>query len=268
MRFIASTYAKEGNFMEPVIDAVAQFQQEKEQNIHAMSQDKNTRRIGRLFMDHVTDYKYGYYFTWMGRPIIQHPQDMVALQEIIMEVKPDLIIETGIAHGGSLIFSASMLELLDIYAPFREEERQVVGIDIEIRPHNRAAIEAHPMFRRITMLEGSSTDPDIVEQVRNISAKHKSILVLLDSCHTAEHVLREMELYGPLVSVGSYLVVYDTLVEFEDKPHTDRPWGKGNSPYTAVQIFLPLHSEFVLDETIEQKYVITSCPGGWLKRIH
>lgn len=253
--------------MAPELDAVTQFQREKEENIRAMTQDKNTKRIGRLFMDHVTDYKYGYYFTWMGRPVIQHPQDMVALQEIIMEVQPDLILETGIAHGGSLILSASMLELLDIAAPLDKVNREVVGIDIEIRPHNRAAIEAHPMYRKITMLEGSSTDPDIAETVRRIAEKHETIMVLLDSCHTAEHVLREMELYGPLVSAGSYLVVYDTLVEFEDKPHTDRPWGKGNSPYTAVQEFLRTHDEFTVDERIEQKIVITSCPGGWLKKV-
>lgn len=249
------------------LDAVAQFQFEKERDIRAMTADKNTKRIGRLFMDHVTDYKYGYYFTWMGRPIIQHPQDIVALQEIIMEVQPDLIIETGIAHGGSLILSASMLELLDISAPQAGTKREVVGIDIDIRSHNRSAIESHPMYRKITMLEGSSIASDIAEQVRAIAARHKTVMVLLDSCHTADHVLQEMELYAPLVSSGSYLVVYDTLVEFEDKPHTDRPWGKGNSPYTAVQSFLKAHEEFQLDESIEQKIVITSCPGGWLKRI-
>lgn len=253
--------------MAPEFDAVAQFHREQEENIRSMTQDKNTKRIGRLFMDHVTDYKYGYYFTWMGRPIIQHPQDIVALQEIIMEVQPDLIIETGIAHGGSLILSASMLELLDIAAPLDGLKREVVGVDIEIRPHNRAAIEAHPMSRKITMLEGSSTDPNIVETVKGIAKDHKAVMALLDSCHTADHVLREMELYGPLVSVGSYLVVYDTLVEFEDKPHDDRPWRKGNSPYTAVQEYLRTHDGFIVDEAVEQKIVITSCPGGWLKRL-
>lgn len=252
--------------MAPELDAVALFHQEKEENIRAMARDKNTRRIGRLFMDHVTDYKYGYYFTWMSRPIIQHPQDMIALQEIIMSVQPDLIVETGIAHGGSLILSASMLELLDIATPLDGLKREVVGIDIEIRPHNRIAIEAHPMYRRITMLEGSSTDLTIAKTVGEIAKNHKTVMVLLDSCHTEEHVLREMELYGPLVTAGSYLVVYDTLVEFEDKSHNDRPWGKGNSPYTAVQKFLRAHDEFKADETIEEKIVITSCPGGWLRR--
>ena len=254
--------------MESIIpDAVAQFQREKERDIRAMTADKNTTRIGRLFMDHVTDYKYGYYFTWMGRPIIQHPSDIVALQEVIMEVQPDLIIETRIAHGGSLILSASMLELLDIFAPNPDIRREVVGVDIEIRPHNRTAIEAHPMFRKITMFEGSSTAQDIAAKVYAVAERHNKILVLLDSCHTEEHVLNEMELYGSLVSKGSYLVAYDTLVEFEDKPHTDRPWGKGDNPYTAVQRFLAMHTEFEVEELIEQKYVVTSCPGGWLKRI-
>lgn len=252
--------------MDTKLDAVALFHQEQEDNIRAMTQDKNTKRIGRLFMDHVTDYKYGYYFTWMGRPIIQHPQDIVALQEVIMCVQPDLIIETGIAHGGSLILSASMLELLDIAAPADHITREVVGIDIEIRPHNRTAIESHPMYRKITMLEGSSTDSSIAEKVKEIARRHKIVMVLLDSCHTEDHVRQEMELYGPLVSVDSYLVVYDTLVEFEDKPHADRPWGKGNNPYTAVQNFLRSHDEFCVDERIEQKMVITSCPGGWLRR--
>lgn len=252
--------------MKQVADAVKQFQIEKERDIQAMTRDKSTRRIGRLFMDHVLDYKYGYYYTWMGRPIIQQPQDIVALQEVIMEVQPDLIIETGIAHGGSLVLSASMLELLDIWMPLQKFRREVVGIDIDIRAHNRTAIEAHPMFRKITMLEGSSTDERIVEQVRSIASNHGKIMVLLDSCHTEEHVLREMEIYGPLVSPGSYLVVYDTVVEFVDKIYTDRPWGRGNNPYTAVQKFLAEHDEFSVDEGIEQKIVITSCPGGWLKR--
>lgn len=250
-----------------ISNAVIQFQKENEQDIQAMTQDRNTKRIGNLFLNHVGDYKYVYHFTWMGRPIIQCPSDIVAIQEIIMEVQPDLIIETGIAHGGSIILSASMLELLDIFAPSAEVRREVVGIDIEIRPHNRVAIEAHPMYRKITMLEGSSTAPEIVQQVRAIASKHKTILVLLDSCHTEEHVFSELELYGPFVSKGSYIVVYDTSVEFEDKPHIDRPWGKGNNPYTAVQRFLKIHPDFEVDKVIENKYVITSCPGGWLKRV-
>ena len=249
------------------MEDVTEFYKEQEQNIEAMTRDRNTRRIGRLFLDHVTDYKYGYYFTWMGRPIIQYPQDMVVLQELIMSIQPDLIIETGIAHGGSIIFSASMLELLDCFNPNSKIKREVIGIDIDIRAHNRAAIEAHPMYSRITMLEGSSTAPEIVQQVYKLAEPHAKTMVLLDSCHTHEHVLSELELYAPLVSLGSYLVAYDTIVEFEDKTYDNRPWGKGNNPYTAVQQFLSQNPQFSLDETIENKSVLTSCPGGWLKRI-
>ena len=244
-----------------------QFQQEKVENIQAMTRDRDTERIGRMFLDHVTDYKYCYNYTWMGRPIIQYPQDIVALQEIIMSVKPDLIIETGIAHGGSIIFSASMLALLDMMEPAVEMKREVLGIDIEIRPHNRAAIEAHPMFQRITMLEGSSTDERIVSQVHDIVRRHKTVMVLLDSFHTEEHVLKEMLYYGDFVSVGSYLVVYDTIVEFGDAVYPNRPWGKGNNPYTAVQKYLESHDDFKNDDIIEQKSILTSCPGGWLKRV-
>lgn len=220
--------------------------------------------------------KYLYNFDWLGRPIIQYPQDMVAIQEIIWQVRPTLIIETGIAHGGSLILSASMLALLDyceavesglaIYPS--ESKRKVVGVDIEIREHNRSAIERHPMSSKIEMIEGSSTDQRIVDQVAELAKSHSSVLVLLDSNHTYEHVLCELESYANLVSVGSYCVVFDTFVE--DMPtgyFADRPWDKGNSPRTAVDRFLKLHPEFEVDESIQNKLLITVAPGGFLKRI-
>lgn len=203
--------------------------------------------------------KYSYNFSWLGRPIIQYPQDMIAMQEIIWDVKPDIIIETGIAHGGSLIYYASLLELIG--------HGEVLGIDIEIRSHNRAAIEAHPMFKRIRLLEGSSTAPDIVEQVKK-AAKDKRALVVLDSNHTHEHVLAELEVYAPLVSVDSYCVVMDTVVE--DMPENffpDRPWGKGNNPKTAVWEFLKTHPEFEIDKSIEHKLLITAAPNGYLRRV-
>ncbi len=203
--------------------------------------------------------RYTYNFSWLGRPIIQYPQDMIAMQELIWSIKPDLIIETGIAHGGSLIYYASLLELIG--------QGEVLGIDIDIRPHNRAAIEAHPMFKRIRMLEGSSTAPEIVEQVRK-AAEGKRILVVLDSNHTHEHVLAELEVYALLVSVGSYCVVMDTVVE--DMPEDffpDRPWGKGNNPKTAVWEYLETHPEFEIDKQIEHKLLITVAPDGYLKRI-
>ena len=246
------------------MDAVAQFQKEKEDNIRAMTQDPETKRVAKQFQDQVSNYKYGYYFTWMGRPIIQLPQDMVTLQEAIMTVQPDLIVETGIAHGGSIIFTASMMELLEAYCPENPIRREVVGIDIEIRPHNRTAIEAHPMYKRITMLEGSSIDPSIVEQVRRIAAGHQTVMVLLDSCHTHAHVLEELRCYAPLVSKGSYIVAYDTAVEFVDRSYSDRPWGKGNNPYTAVQAFVAECDAFAVDPRFEEKSVVSSRAAGWV----
>ena len=220
--------------------------------------------------------KYLYNFDWLGRPIIQYPQDMVAIQEIIWQVRPTLIIETGIAHGGSLILSASMLALLDYCeaiesgAPIdpSRSKRKVVGIDIEIREHNRVAIEGHPMGSKIEIIEGSSTDSRVVNQVVEIAKTHSSILLLLDSNHTHEHVLGELKAYADLVSVGSYCVVFDTFVE--DMPSgyfAERPWDKGNSPRTAVLKFLKDHPEFVVDESIQNKLLITVAPGGYLKRI-
>ncbi|WP_292389769.1 cephalosporin hydroxylase family protein [Methanosarcina sp. UBA5] len=214
----------------------------------------------KSFVNESIRAKYSYNFTWLGRPIIQYPQDIIAMQEIIWQVKPDLIIETGIAHGGSLIFYASMLELLG-------GDGHVVGIDIDIRKHNRMEIEKHPMFKRITMIEGSSTDEKIAGEVRRL-AEGKKVLVCLDSNHTHEHVLRELELYAPLVSVGSYCVVFDTIVE--DMPassYPDRPWDKGNNPKTAVRAYLKEHNEFVVDEEIENKLLITVAPSGYLKRV-
>ncbi|WP_460373667.1 cephalosporin hydroxylase family protein [Methanocalculus sp. MC3] len=209
--------------------------------------------------------KYSYNFSWLGRPIIQYPQDIVAMQEIIWQVKPDLIIETGIAHGGSLIFSASMLELNALCGGPADAE--VLGLDIEIRPHNRKAIEEHPLSRRITMIEGDSTEEDVIAQVHQKAREHRTILVCLDSNHTHEHVLKELRAYAPLTSVGSYCVVFDTLIE--DMPEgsfPDRPWGKGNNPKTAVWEYLKDHDEFEIDEMIENKLLITVAPGGYLKR--
>ncbi|MBS0372160.1 MAG: cephalosporin hydroxylase family protein [Proteobacteria bacterium] len=220
--------------------------------------------------------KYTYNFRWLSRPIIQYPQDIVAMQELIWSVKPDLIIETGIAHGGSLVFSASMLALLDLSDAIesgqmldpRNSRREVLGVDIDIRAHNRAAIEAHPMYSRIRMIEGSSTSPEVIEQVSAIAAKHERILVCLDSNHTHEHVLAELNAYAPLASKDSYCVVFDTIIE--DMPKSmfpDRPWGPGDNPKTAVHEYLKTHPEFEIDRSIHQKLVLTVAPDGYLKRI-
>jgi cephalosporin hydroxylase len=205
------------------------------------------------------EYRYSYNFSWMGRPIIQYPQDMVAMQEIIWSVRPDLVIETGIAHGGSLVYYASLLELVG-------NDGIVVGIDIDIRPHNREAIEAHPMARRIRMIEGSSIDPGTVAQVAELVRHRTRVLVTLDSNHTHDHVLQELLLYSPFVSVGSYLTVFDTVVE--DMPKAlfpDRPWGPGNNPKTAVREFLGQTDRFVVDKEVENKLLLTVAPDGYLR---
>lgn len=235
------------------------FQKHNEKMIARMSHDSGLKGLTREWFSCSSKYEYSYHFSWLGRPIIQFPQDIIAAQDIIWRVRPDLIIETGIAHGGSMIFSASMLELL-------RGEGQVLGIDIDIREHNRVEIEKHPMFKRITMIEGSSIDDAVVEQVYNFAKGKERVLVFLDSNHTHEHVLREMELYSPLVKKGSYLVVFDTVVE--DMPNEffeNRPWGKGNNPRTAVWEFLKTNDRFEIDKEIENKLLITVAPDGYLK---
>ena len=219
--------------------------------------------------------KYSYNFSWLGRPIIQYPQDIVALQEIIWQVKPDLIIETGIAHGGSLVLSASMLAMLDyceaaevgeMLDPARPR-RKVVGVDIDIRAHNREALDAHAMRSRMELIEGSSIDSDIIDQVRSHAKGKERILVILDSNHTHDHVLAELEAYAPLVSLDSYCLVFDTVIEdMPDDMFPDRPWGKGNNPKTAVWEYLKSHPEFEIDKQIEHKLLITVAPDGYLKR--
>lgn len=217
-----------------------------------------TGLANRLFVKSC-EYRYSYNFSWLGRPIIQYPQDMVAMQEIIWRVKPELIIETGVAHGGSLVFYASILELIGGVG-------RVLGIDIEIRPHNRAAIERNPMAKRIDLIEGSSIDDKVAEEVRRIARGKRPVLVALDSNHTHQHVLRELDIYSPLVTKGSYLVIYDTVVE--DMPldfFPDRPWGKGNNPKTAVHEFLARNDRFTIDKAMENKLLITVAPDGYLK---
>ena len=219
-----------------------------------------TALAGELF-NAACRYRYSYNFTWMGRPIIQFPQDIVALQEIVWAVKPDLIVETGIAHGGSLIFSASLLELIG-------GAGEVIGIDIDIRPHNRREIESHPLFKRITLLEGSSIDDAIAARVAERARGKKRPLVILDSNHSHEHVRRELDIYSPLVRKGSYLVVCDTVIEDMPAELCDgRPWGKGDNPKTAVHEFLGRNRRFAIDREIQDKLLLTVAPDGYLKCI-
>lgn len=244
--------------------------------IPKMSTDTSLKQQASVIFNRLFEYKYSYHFDWLGRPIIQFPQDIVAMQELIWQVRPDLIIETGIAHGGSLIFSASMLALIDMCEAIESgstitpshSKRKVLGVDIDIRAHNKVAIEAHPMASRIQMIQGSSIDGSIIEQVRSVASGYKNILVCLDSNHTHDHVLAELEAYAPLTSIGSYCVVFDTVVE--DMPQTmfpDRPWGPGNNPKTAVHEYLKKHSQFEIDENIPNKLVLSVAPDGYLKRI-
>ena len=224
-----------------------------------MAANEELQSLRSSLYPHFVEYKYTYNFSWMGLPIIQFPQDIVAMQEIIWQIRPDLIVETGIAHGGSLVFYASMLELLG-------GDGLVVGVDVEIRPHNRKAIEKHPMSGRIRMIEGSSVDPGVVQQVRDLASGRQRVLVTLDSMHSHEHVIKELNLYSPLVPKGSYLVVFDTAIEeLPPGTFTGRPWDKGNNPYTAVQQFLRETDRFVPDTDLDSRLLFTSAPGGYLK---
>jgi cephalosporin hydroxylase len=253
-----------------------QFKLECSQEIEAIGRNKNLLVVTQDWINHANAEKYSYHFEWLGRPIIQYPQDIVAMQELIWRIKPDLIIETGIAHGGSLIFSASMLAQLDMCDAIKagvsfdpkKSSRLVVGLDIDIRAHNRAAIEAHPMASRIKMFQGSSVDPAIVAEVKKIAANYKCILVCLDSNHTHEHVLAELEAFAPLVTPGSYCVVFDTVIEdLPEDSFPDRPWGRGDNPKTAVWEYLKTHPEFAIDKAIDHQLLISVAPDGYLKRI-
>lgn len=245
-------------------------------NIERLGSDSDLWENSIKWIRDTASYNYSYNFSWQGRPIIQYPQDMVAMQELIWSIKPDLIIETGIAHGGSLIFSSSMLALLDMCDAIEAgktldpkiSRRKVLGIDVDIRAHNRASIEAHPMASRIQMIQGSSIAPEIVDQVRAVAANYPRVLVCLDSNHTHDHVRAELEAYAPLTTVGSYCVVFDTIIE--DMPadmFPDRPWGPGNNAKTAVWEYLKGHSEFEIDKSIQDKLLITVAPDGYLKRV-
>lgn len=240
---------------------VQEFIQERIERISKNGQNKALQEAATSFNTESNRSQYSYNFSWMGRPIIQYPQDMIAMQEIIWDIKPDLIIETGVAHGGSLIYYASLLELIG--------KGEILGIDIDIRKHNKAEIEKHPMFKRIKMIEGSSISNETLQQVKEYAAGKEKIVVCLDSNHTHEHVLQELKIYSPFVSMGSYIVAFDTIVEnlpegyFSQK----RPWGIGNNPMTAVDAFIKDNDHFIIDNSIDNKLLISVAPKGYLKRI-
>ena len=251
------------------------FEKEVIERIQQNQNDADLKQASLDFTRLSTKPQYSYNFFWLGRPIIQYPQDMVAMQELIWRIRPDLIVETGIAHGGSLILSASMLAMIEYCDAITQgttlhpdqPERKVVGIDIDIRAHNRQAILDHPMANRIAMIEGSSIDPDIVARVTAMCRNYKRVLVLLDSNHTHDHVRAELDAYAPLVSPGSYCVVFDTIIQ--DLPqdmYSNRPWGPGNNPKTAVYEFLSSNSEFEIDAQIDNKLLISVAPDGYLRK--
>jgi cephalosporin hydroxylase len=250
----------------------------KEVQLRILENSKNTSLVeaANLFMQESTAPKYSYNFSWLGRPIIQYPQDIVAIQELIWKVKPDLIIETGIAHGGSLILSASILALLDL-SDFMENQssgpqfklaRKVLGIDIDIRPANKIAIENHPLASQIEMIQGSSIDDGIISKVKKIASQYQNVMVILDSNHTHEHVLSELRSYADLTTIGSYCIVFDTVIEYMPLgTYPDRPWDPGNSPKSAIDEFLINNPSFEIDKEINSKLLITVAHDGYLKRV-
>ncbi len=270
------------------MNANAAFKKECQTRISAVQDNEKLVRAGQDFMLETIKAGYSYNFEWLGRPIIQYPQDMVAVQELIWTVKPDLIVETGIAHGGSLIFSATMLAMLDYCDAVEKGEmldpkkprRRVLGVDIDIRAHNKAAIEAHPMAGRIDMLQGSSVDPAILKQVRETAAQYKRVMVCLDSNHTHDHVYAELEAYAPLTSPGSYCIVFDTVVEeLPDGLYPNRPWSRGDNPMTAVRKYVQILGtegrkaadgaalKFETDRMVQDKLLVTVAPEGYLRRV-
>lgn len=248
------------------MDKIKKFEKDRQKRLGRNSRDKKLKKLASQWLQESMMKQYVYNFSWLGRPIIQTPQDILALQEIIWKVKPDMIIETGIAHGGSLIFSASMLAILETCGEIKSGK--VLGIDIDIREHNKKMIKSHPLSKKITMFEGSSIDKKMIAKVRNFAKKGNKILLFLDSNHTHAHVLSELKAYAPLVSIGSYCVIFDTLIEDMPTKFTKgRPWGLGNNPKTAAIQYLKDCDDFIVDKDIENKILITAASGGFLKRV-
>ena len=268
-------------------DEIAKFQAENAKMIETYSGNKDWQDISASWTNHSFQNRYMYNFAWLGRPIIQFPTDIMAVQEVVWDVKPDLIIETGIAHGGSLILSASLLAMLDMAEAVesgktidpKKSKRHVLGVDIDIREHNRAAIEAHPMSNWISMIQGPSLDKSVVSQVHEFAKDYERILVCLDSNHTHDHVMGELEAYAPLASKGSYCMVFDTIVEdLPEDAFPDRPWAPGDNPKTAVREYLkilenegrkgvdgtPLQLE--RNAQLEDKLMLSVAPEGYLQR--
>lgn len=258
------------------MNEIEKFKRERKERIEKQARNFPLKNANTAFMKESILSGYSYNFEWLGRPIIQYPQDIVAFQELVWEIKPDLIIETGIAHGGSLILSASLLALLDYCDAAKQNttlnptltKRKVLGIDIDIREHNKKEILCHPLAHKIEMIEGSSVSPEVIQKVHDFAASYQKIMICLDSNHTHDHVLEELRAYASLTSKDSYCIVFDSVVE--DLPQEcviDRPWGKGNNPKTAVWEFLKENDKFVIDKEIDNKLLISVAPDGYLQRV-
>ncbi len=258
------------------MNPVESFLEDRKRNIAAIRESNHLSELSNEWIREVSAFKYIFNFDWLGRPIIQIGSDMVAVQEAVWQTKPDLIVETGIAHGGSLIYHASLLAMLDLCDAAvgggtvdpRRPKRRVLGIDIDIRAHNREAIGAHPLSGYVEMFEGSSVDPTMVTRVADFANGFQRVMVVLDSNHTEEHVLAELEAYADLVSPGGYCIVFDTAIEhMPEEFYGDRPWGKGNNPLTAVYKFLSERHDFAVDGELDGKILVGNAPGGFLRRI-
>lgn len=239
-----------------------EFEERNKRMVESMSADPELKSVTAEWLQRSFAYEYSYHFEWMGIPIIQYPQDIVSVQEIVWRTQPAVVVETGVARGGSMVLYASLLSLLG-------GRRKVIGIDVDIRPHNRAGLKAHPTAGMITLVEGSSVDPRTISRVREEIGSLDPVMVVLDSNHTAEHVLQELNLYGPMVSPGCYMIVFDTLIEeLPDRLSADRPWGRGNNPLTAIQAFLETASErFEVDHLVSDRLLITAARDGYLRRL-
>ncbi len=249
------------------MNEIKKFEKDRIKRLKKNNEKSKIFKIANNFTSISSLNKYTYNFTWMGRPIIQFPQDMILMQELIWEIKPDFVIETGIAHGGSLIFSASILELIG--------KGKVIGVDIEIRKHNLSKIKKHKMSKRIKMIQSSSIDKKTISVLKKTIKENKIVLVFLDSNHTHDHVLEELNLYSQFVSKGSYIVVFDTTMNIFDnktlkeisKNYRFKPYGRNNNPHSAVKEFLKNNKSFRIDKLMHQKALITNCYDGFLKKI-
>lgn len=230
-------------------------------NAEALANDQEVQKQNIALYNMVDKHDYSYLWNWMGVPIIQNPADILVMQELIWKSKPDVIIETGVARGGSVIMYASILELLG--------KGIVIGVDVDIREHNRDTIESHSMSKRIRLIEGSSTDKVTVARVLSFIEEGQKVMVVLDSNHTHDHVLDELTIYAPLVKNGQYLVVADTSVEYiaPSIHRGERPWGKGNNPKSAMDVYLKTCDRFEVDAFINNKLLLSSSPSGYLRCI-